>query len=125
MCKPVRRTGVDAPREKKERTGKVLPSWRSMRSLSVKETADGLRSGSFASNSETTTRECSYLPRVSRTIGVCFCRVARPHHRIDCEQVLRKCSPNYLRSFQKLLIAAACVSYTSNTVNNLVNCITS
>jgi len=32
-----------------------LPSWRSMRSLTVKETALGLRSGSFARKGETTT----------------------------------------------------------------------
>jgi hypothetical protein len=31
-----------------------LPSWRSMQSLTVKETALGLRSGSLASNGETT-----------------------------------------------------------------------
>jgi len=38
-----------------KRAEDVLPSWRSVQSLTVKETALGLRSGSLASNGETST----------------------------------------------------------------------
>ena len=37
-----------------KRAEDVLPSWRSMQSLTVKETALGLRSGGLASKGETT-----------------------------------------------------------------------
>ena len=51
----------------------VLPSWRSIRSLAVKETALGLRSGSLASNSETSRSSCSSRTCVSRLIERLFC----------------------------------------------------
>ena len=38
-----------------KRAEDVLPSWRSVQSLTVKETTLGLRSGSLASNGETST----------------------------------------------------------------------
>jgi hypothetical protein len=38
-----------------KRAEDVLPSWRSMQSLTVKETTLGLRSGSLAANGETST----------------------------------------------------------------------
>src|ERR1700704_2274041 len=44
-----------------------------MRSLAFKETALGPRSGSLASNGETSTRECSLRMWVSRTIEKFFC----------------------------------------------------
>jgi hypothetical protein len=50
-----------------------LPSWRSMRSLMVKETALGLRSGSLARKGGTTTRSWSTRTWVSSRIEGVFC----------------------------------------------------
>jgi hypothetical protein len=53
-----------------------LPSWRSMRSLTVKETALGLRSGSLAANGETSRSSCSSRAWVSRRIERVICAKA-------------------------------------------------
>ena len=51
-----------------KRAEDVLPSWRSMRSLTVNGTALGLGSGSLAGNGETSARACSPRMWVSRRI---------------------------------------------------------
>jgi hypothetical protein len=56
-----------------KRAEDVLPSWRSMQSLTVKETALGLRSGGFASKGETTKSSCASRKQVSRGIERHFC----------------------------------------------------
>jgi hypothetical protein len=44
---------VRSRRSGEKRAEDVLPSWRSMRSLAIKEMAQGLPSGSLAANGET------------------------------------------------------------------------
>ena len=51
----------------------MLPSRRSMRSLTFKETALGLRSGSLASNGETSASSCSLGMQASRRIEKFSC----------------------------------------------------
>ena len=56
-----------------KRAEDVLPSWRSMRSLTVNGTALGLGSGSLAGNGETSRGACSLRMWVSRRIERVFC----------------------------------------------------
>jgi len=72
VCKPVRRTGSRAPLEnKKNLIGSALMALDAK--LVLKETANGLRSGSFAPNSETSNSYCSLRGSVSRTFESFFC----------------------------------------------------
>jgi len=70
-CGTGKKSGPRVSGEKRAEDG--LPSRRSMRSVTVKETALGLRSGSLASTGETTRSSCASMMWVSRSIDEIFC----------------------------------------------------